>query len=318
MAKDDLHGRLAAIPGVLTCTLTEETVALLVHPEVDSRLLKARAQVACAELGDRRPLIIVGGLPAPSARGAVGGSGTRSRRATPLAIAAASLFVLSAVVIIPVNEDRRAPARGETSPAATVAVAATPLAPVPAQGDPASEAKSREPSAFTPVSPLPPSEAPVVTSGSGLLVALPPSSVDTGSPDSPAVLAPTVKTSASAPSAAEPPPPVSPSPGSVTSEPATPRASTPVLLASGTSASTTPSETEKRGQSSRADHVDDPAPAQSAAANPTPSGAAHPKVEKAERMDKAEKADKTDGTDGTDKAKGRGGDSATPGRGRAN
>lgn len=129
MEPGDLHSRLCGLPGVLSCTVNDETVALLLHPEVDPRLLKARAQAVCAEIGESRPLIVVGGRsPGRAGAGAgvgagvgvgvgagagAAGSGWRTgvaaffaRRATPVSIAVLSLFVLSAVVLAPSDSDR--------------------------------------------------------------------------------------------------------------------------------------------------------------------------------------------------------------------
>lgn len=165
MASGDLQSRLGDLPGVLSCTVNGETVALLLHPDVDPRLLKARAQAICAEVGESRPLIVVGGRSpvragagagvgvgprAAAAAGAIGGGWRTgvpaffSRRATPVTIAVLTLFVLSAVVLAPGDGDRPGPfsrpngppsvalapsPSGLPSPAAPGTPAASPTAP---------------------------------------------------------------------------------------------------------------------------------------------------------------------------------------------
>lgn len=53
---------LRETPGVLDCSVSDEGIAVVVHPEVDPRMLEIRVQAALAELGDRRPLLVVGGM----------------------------------------------------------------------------------------------------------------------------------------------------------------------------------------------------------------------------------------------------------------
>lgn len=307
MVTGDLQERLAAIPGVLNCRVTDETVALLVHPEVDCRLLKARAQVACAELGDRRPLLVAGGLPSAPAAGVAGSLGSRSRRATPLAMAVASLFVLSAVALVPIETGgSRAP--GQHAAPQAVALAPSPSrAPSPVVRVPATAAI---PTRATPVVPgllpvlgarRPRFRIPLLGSllpDTGVFAVLPPDSVvpppDLGVPvpvpvSAPGVPAPAVgpATAGARPQATTSPPP----PALATSEPATGRTAAPLVLASGASAPTTTSDTAAHRPVSRQTVAgDDPAPA-----SPAGEGAAKFSSERGAKSDrKPDKPDKPD------------------------
>lgn len=168
MASDDLQSRLTDLPGVLSCTVKDDTVALLLRPEVDPRLLKARAQAVCAEVGETRPLIVVGGRSAAGAGAAsgvgAGGGGWRNavpallaRRATPVSIALLSLFVLSAVVLAPSDPDRPAPfSRPPRSPSVALVPSPGAVPPLAGPGAPFVVATPRAPSSALSVPPFPP------------------------------------------------------------------------------------------------------------------------------------------------------------------
>ncbi|HUR17687.1 MAG TPA: hypothetical protein VMZ51_01965 [Acidimicrobiales bacterium] len=121
MATDVLLRRLAMIPGVVACTVGDDTVGLRVHPDADPRLLKARAQVACAEMGETRPLVVVGGCHGGAAGGVMDASAgaalTSTRWASSLSVALTSLFVLSAVIIAPWGSDGTGPLARRPPPA---------------------------------------------------------------------------------------------------------------------------------------------------------------------------------------------------------
>lgn len=107
-----LEGRLRALPGVLDCSLNDAGVALLVHPEVDVRLLQARAQAVFAELGDPRPLMIMGGMPPSPARRA---AGLIRVDATPLSLTVFAVLVLCLLALVPLAPGRDS---GQAPPAA--------------------------------------------------------------------------------------------------------------------------------------------------------------------------------------------------------
>lgn len=152
MEPADLQGRLAALPGVISATVGDETVALL-GADADPRLLKARAQAVCAEMGETRPLVVAGGRAGAGAGGPGGrGSGSLGRHTTPVTIALASVFVLSAVVLAPGGSNRSNPlSRRQSSPS----VALAPAAPAPAEEAVAPPADS--------LTPATPTESPVPT-----------------------------------------------------------------------------------------------------------------------------------------------------------
>lgn len=105
-----LEGRLRSLPGVLDCSLNDAGVALLVHPEIDTRLLKARAQAIFAEMGDPRPLVLVGGYPAKGRRGAGAGGGLRRfgrADATPLSLVVFAILVLCLLAVVPIQPGNR-------------------------------------------------------------------------------------------------------------------------------------------------------------------------------------------------------------------
>src|SRR4051812_7964163 len=100
-----LEEALRALPGVMGCSMAPEGVAILVHPEVDARALKARAEAVCQAHGDPRPLIVVGGLvPAPPARGAFG---VLLRRERPLSLVVFAVLVLVALAVLPSTRRHR-------------------------------------------------------------------------------------------------------------------------------------------------------------------------------------------------------------------
>jgi hypothetical protein len=96
--RGSLEDRLRALPGVLDCSLTDAGVALLVHPEVDARVLQARAHAVFAELGDPRPLMIMGGLAPTQARRV---AGVMRLDATPLSLTVFTVLVLCLLALIP-------------------------------------------------------------------------------------------------------------------------------------------------------------------------------------------------------------------------
>jgi hypothetical protein len=103
-----LDARLRGLPGVLDCSVIDGGVALLVHPEVDARVLKARAQAVMAALDDRSPLVILGGMaPAP---------------ASPASPFSLSLFVVAVLLLLAVlpsaSADRRPAFTGPLAAAA--------------------------------------------------------------------------------------------------------------------------------------------------------------------------------------------------------
>lgn len=106
----------------------EETVALLLRADADPRLLKARAQAICAEAGETRPLVVLGGRASAGSLAGSGGaaSGSWGRRTTPVTMVLASLFVLSAILLAPGDSNppnplSRRPPSGLASPGAVPA-----------------------------------------------------------------------------------------------------------------------------------------------------------------------------------------------------
>ena len=87
-----------------------EGVALLIDPAFDARVVKARAQAAFAEVGDPRPLLLLGGTPAPApAPGRQPWLLAMLRRdATPLSLTAFVLAVLLVLAVLP-TAPRRVP-----------------------------------------------------------------------------------------------------------------------------------------------------------------------------------------------------------------
>src|SRR5258706_9875433 len=107
------------------CSMAPEGVAILVHPEVDARALKARGEGLCAAAGAPRLLVVVGGLVAPAA--ARGSFGMLLRRERPLSLLVFVVLVLVALAIVPATRHRAldaatgraAPLTGATAPRST-------------------------------------------------------------------------------------------------------------------------------------------------------------------------------------------------------
>lgn len=96
---------LRETPGVLDCSVSDEGIAVVVHPEVDPRMLEVRVQAALAELGDRRPLLVVGGMSTaggayPPARAATRPTVRPGMRRPGLPRARSSMPVLGFVVLV--------------------------------------------------------------------------------------------------------------------------------------------------------------------------------------------------------------------------
>ena len=95
---------LRDLPGVLDCSVHDEGIAVVVHPEMDPRVLELRAQVALAEIGERRPLLVVGGMssgiaePPPSRprRGRI--LATRS----PLSVVGFTVLGVALITVVPI------------------------------------------------------------------------------------------------------------------------------------------------------------------------------------------------------------------------
>lgn len=73
---------LRETPGVLDCSVSDEGIAVVVHPEVDPRMLELRIQASLAGLGDRRPLLVVGGMSTAGGTLPVGAGPLRQGRRT--------------------------------------------------------------------------------------------------------------------------------------------------------------------------------------------------------------------------------------------
>ena len=121
MALGVLEQKLRAVPGVLDCSVSDEGVAVVVHPEVDPRAIELRAQVLLAEAGDRRPLLVVGGMTVgprvlPSGRLPVPGRRGR-RRSSPLSPAAFVVVVLALLAVVPIAGRDAGSSRDRPSPA---------------------------------------------------------------------------------------------------------------------------------------------------------------------------------------------------------
>lgn len=149
-----LEQKLRALPGVLDCSVGAEGVAVVVHPEVDPRLIELHAQVLLGEAGDRRPLLVVGGMTVgprvlPSGRS----TGTRRPRRSgpsPWSLVGFAALVLVVLAVVPIAGREsgsgdatsaagvpsglgRLPVVDDALPTeeAVVAVAAPPAAPAP-------------------------------------------------------------------------------------------------------------------------------------------------------------------------------------------
>jgi hypothetical protein len=116
-----LEQKLRALPGVLDCSVSAEGVAVVVHPEVDPRLIEMQAQVLLGEAGDRRPLLVVGGMTAgprvlPPTRPP---RAARAKRTgpSPLSLAVFAFLVLALLAVVPIAGRDSRPDRA-TAPAA--------------------------------------------------------------------------------------------------------------------------------------------------------------------------------------------------------
>ncbi|HVF76203.1 MAG TPA: hypothetical protein VM938_14290 [Acidimicrobiales bacterium] len=97
---------LRDLPGVLDCSVHDEGIAIVVHPEIDPHMMELRAQVALAEIGERRPLLVVGGMstglvepspPMPVRRGRRG-LGERS----PVSLLGFAVLVVALITVVPI------------------------------------------------------------------------------------------------------------------------------------------------------------------------------------------------------------------------
>jgi hypothetical protein len=142
---------LRELPGVLDCSVSDEGIAIVVHPEVDPRLMELRAQTALAEVGERRHLLVVGGMstadapasppPAPSSRGM---HVPRNRSSMPLV--GFVVLVVAALTVLPLA-NRDAPPTGDRLGGGATVLAAPPT---PATGSAAAPQSASRP--FGPVS----------------------------------------------------------------------------------------------------------------------------------------------------------------------
>jgi hypothetical protein len=103
VVSDRLDARLRRLPGVLDCSVLAGGVALLVHPEVDVRVLKARAQAVFAELGDERPLVIMGGMVEEPPRRGGWLSVVGRREPTPATLSLFVVVVLCLLALVPLT-----------------------------------------------------------------------------------------------------------------------------------------------------------------------------------------------------------------------
>ena len=92
--------RLCALPGARRCRVTDQAVVVDADPGTDLRLLRARAQVVCAELEETRPVEVR--MASQPAAGGPGVLGAALRRAGhPLVIATVSVVALAAIAVAP-------------------------------------------------------------------------------------------------------------------------------------------------------------------------------------------------------------------------
>lgn len=100
--------RLRGLPGVVDCTASDHGVVLVIDPDADARLLKARAQALLAESGDGRPLVVV-----------VGSAATASPAGEPVAASAGSLaaFAIAVLLLLAVMPTAPRSDSGERRPA---------------------------------------------------------------------------------------------------------------------------------------------------------------------------------------------------------
>jgi len=103
-----LEQKLREMPGVLDCAVSAEGVAVVVHPEVDPRLIELQAQVLLAECGDRRPLLVVGGMTVgprvvpPTTPTVVRARRSRLTAPSPLSLVAFAVLVLGLLAVVPI------------------------------------------------------------------------------------------------------------------------------------------------------------------------------------------------------------------------
>ncbi len=65
MGAEGVPERLACLPGVLTCAVSDEALTLETQEGTDLRLLRARAEAVCAAGDDARSVVVALGDPPP-------------------------------------------------------------------------------------------------------------------------------------------------------------------------------------------------------------------------------------------------------------
>lgn len=98
---------LRDLPGVLDCSVHDEGIAIVVHPEVDPRSMELRAQVALAEIGERRPLLVVGGMSTGLVdlpRAPVRRARRPFARRSPLSLVGFAVLVVALITVVPVAD----------------------------------------------------------------------------------------------------------------------------------------------------------------------------------------------------------------------
>jgi hypothetical protein len=127
---------LRAVPGVLDCSVDADGVALVVHPEVDSRMIALRAKAVLADIGDAtRPLLVLGGMttgpppspPMPRRRRRP----ARAAARRPLSATGAVVLAVALLAVLPVTRHER-----QTSAPPSPPVSAPSAAPAPADSEP--------------------------------------------------------------------------------------------------------------------------------------------------------------------------------------
>lgn len=140
---------LRETPGVLDCSMSDEGIAVVVHPEVDPRMLELRIQAALADLGEVRPLLVVGGMStAGGAFPATSGPRRHIHRPGPavprpprarssMPILGVAVLVVAAITLVPLA-GRNSSSGGDRSTRAGEAAAGAPLptAGAPGEGGP--------------------------------------------------------------------------------------------------------------------------------------------------------------------------------------
>lgn len=98
-----LEQKLRALPGVLDCSVSAEGVAVVVHPEMDPRLIELHAQMLLGEAGDRRPLLVLGGMTV-GPRVLPSGRSARPRRhgPSPWSLVGFAALVLALLAVVPI------------------------------------------------------------------------------------------------------------------------------------------------------------------------------------------------------------------------